>query len=329
MVALLGMTALWAACSSGRSTEGADTAAAADDSGATSISVAFDADSAMSYVRRQVEFGPRVPGSAGHKACGDWLVSELRRHGADTVIEQEAVVTAHNGDRLPIRNIMARYNPSSRRRVLLLAHWDTRPWADEDPDPANRAKPLPGANDGASGVGALLEIARQLKSKSAPVGVDILFVDAEDYGQSGGSGDTAATWCLGTQYWTANMPYSPNELPLYAVCLDMVGGVNAVFHREFFSNMKARSVVDKIWATAARAGYGDRFVNDIGGSIVDDHIFINEAGIPAVDIIECVNRETRSFPPTWHTMADDVDHIDPASLKAAGQTVINTVFNEI
>lgn len=289
----------------------------------------FNRDSAYSYIRRQVAFGPRVTGTEANRLCREYIANELRRHGAENVWIQEGEVTAFNGKTLPIGNIMGSYNPDIKDRILLVAHYDTRPWADCDQNEENRLKPIIGANDGGSGVGVLLEIARQLKSHPAPVGVDFLFVDAEDYGQASGFSNHDDSWALGTQYWAKNMPYAADSLPRYAIVLDMVGGVDAKFHREYFSDRHARKVVDKVWSIAERSGYQDRFINKNGGSVVDDHLFINDAGIPAIDIIESKNDNTGTFPPTWHTTNDTMEYIDPASLDAAGQTVLNLLQNEI
>ena len=288
----------------------------------------FDADSAYAYVDRQVAFGPRVPGTEASAACATWLQDELVRHGADTVKTQTGVVTAYNGDRLPITNIMASFKPEARERILLLAHYDTRPWADSDDREENRLLPIPGANDGASGVGVLLEVARHLGQQEPKVGVDILFVDAEDYGQSSGFSIHDESWALGTQYWVAHLPYAQDSLPRYAVLLDMVGGIDAKFHREYFSNQSAPGIVDKVWSAAVCAGYGDRFVNVDGGAVIDDHFYVNQAGIPAIDIIESKNEVTKSFNPTWHTAQDNMDNIDRRTLKAVGQTVLNVVYSE-
>lgn len=288
----------------------------------------FNRDSAFSYVRRQVSYGPRVSGTKGNERCRAYLVSELERHGAQDVKVQHGEVTAFNGDRLPIGNIMASYNPESKDRIMLLAHYDTRPWSDSDANEENRLKPVLGANDGASGVAVILEIARQLDKVKAPIGVDILLVDAEDYGQASGFSTHDESWCLGTQYWVKNMPYAQDSLPRYAVLFDMVGGLGAKFHREYFSEQKARNIVDKVWSVAARSGYESRFVNKNGGSVIDDHVFLNEAGIPAIDIIESKNDATGSFAPTWHTANDNLNNIDPASLEAAGQTILNLIYNE-
>ena len=288
--------------------------------------IEFNADSAYRNVKSQVDCGTRVPGSEGHAKCEKYLIGELKRYGADSILEQKTTVTAFNGDKLPINNIMGRFNLSAERRVLLLAHWDTRPWAEEDSDESLRKKPIPGANDGGSGVGVLLEVARCVQLEKPSIGVDILFVDAEDYGQTESSDED--TWCLGTQYWVMNHPYKVGEMPMYGILLDIVGGVDALFHREVASNQVAKSIVDKVWAMAALSGYESVFINEEGGAVMDDHIYVNQAGIPCIDIIESKNAKTQSFPPTWHTHADNMSNISRTSLKAVGQTVLNVIYNE-
>lgn len=284
----------------------------------------FAADSAMAFLHAQVDFGPRVPGSKAHEDCGEYLATTLSRLGADTVVEQRVDVTAWNGDRLPLRNILARFNPDSRKsRLLLVAHWDSRPWADAE----GVMTPIDGANDGASGVAVLLEIARLVGMSDTDRPVDILLVDGEDYGAPDGEDGSETTWCLGTQQWVKTMPYDFATLPRYAVLLDMVGGKNAKFHREIISDYMAADYVDMIWRRAARLGLGDRFVNSRGGAVVDDHLFLNRAGIPAVDIIESMHSATGSFNPTWHTHDDNIDNIDPATLGAVGRLVEDLVFN--
>lgn len=282
----------------------------------------FSGDSAFAYVARQVEFGPRTGGSAAHEACARWLVSELKRHGADTVVIQQAELP----DFGQITNIMGRFNPGADARIMLLAHWDSRPWADEDPDPDNHAKPIDGANDGASGVGILLEIAR-LAGKQAPeIGLDILFVDAEDSGSSGNDD----SWALGTQYWALNMPYyEPGEtMPRYAVLLDMVGGRNAVFPREMISEINCKALNDKVWALAAQAGLSARFADRVGGAVNDDHVPLLKAGIPCIDIIETDHPQTGSFNPTWHTLDDNIENIDRATLSDVGRVITTLIYRE-
>lgn len=295
--------------------------------------LSFDADSAYRLIERQLDFGYRVPGTLSHARCGEWLAEELALRGADTVIVQKGDVTAWNGDRLPISNIMGRWNIDVADRILLAAHWDSRPWADRETDAAKREQPIPGANDGASGVAVLLELARGLKASGIDKGIDILLVDAEDYGKpehvSALDEDSEDTWCLGTQYWLKNMPEYKNRTgkPVYAILLDMVGGYNARFHREYFSNRIASKIVDKVWSAAAQAGYGDRFVNADGVPVTDDHVYLLKAGIPAIDIIECANQETGGFNPAWHTHADGLGAIDRSTLKAVGETVAYVIVN--
>lgn len=292
-----------------------------------SDTIRFNADSAYAYVARQVAFGPRVPGTEAHRRCAEWIVHRLAA-SADTIITQNALLTAFNGDELPATNIMAMYNPEATTRVLLAAHYDTRPWADNSDNKEKRLEPVLGANDGASGVGVLLEYARLLKNWRPEIGVDLLFVDAEDYGTSEGWGNNNETWCLGTQYWIEHMPYTNANRPRYGVVFDMVGGTGARFHREYFSNTNAHSIVDKVWGQAARSGLSHIFYNEIGGSLVDDHIFINRAGIPCIDIVECNNPHTGSFPPTWHTEHDDMAAISASTLRAVGQTVLDVISAE-
>ena len=231
---------------------------------------AFDADSAYAYVANQVAFGPRVPNTEAHKACANYLANELKRHGAKTFV-QEAALTAYDGTRLQCYNIIGSFLPDHERRVLLFAHWDSRPYSDHDPDPANHRKPLDGADDGASGVGALLEIARQIGQKSPGYGVDIIFFDAEDYGTPEFVTDFKPnTWCLGTQFWTRNT-HVPNYQAEYGILLDMVGGRGATFFKEYQSVRAAAPIVEMVWSAARDLGYGRYFINADGGAITDDH----------------------------------------------------------
>lgn len=315
------------ACSSG-SQSGKSTAQSADTVAEAPIAShpEFAGDSAFGFVASQVAFGPRVPGSEGHAKCSKWIVETLQGFGADTVEVQRAEVTAFDGTRLPIANILGRFNTSAPRRVLLAAHYDTRPWADQDEDASRRTSPIDGANDGASGVAVLLEIARAINQQRPDIGVDMLFTDAEDYGDSNSTSEDS--WCLGTQYWVDHFPYTPANRPEYGILLDMVGGRNARFHREYSSDRLAPAIVDKVWGTAAAGPYADRFPNQRGGAIVDDHVYINSAGIPCIDIIESANAQSGGFPPTWHTHNDNIDNIDPATLKAVGSVVLDVIYSE-
>ncbi len=322
LLALAVLIAIATACSAGSSTTQETTTTPQSNQ---LPQVQFMADSAYKYIQAQLDFGPRVPGTKAHNRCADYLVEALRSYGADTVLQQKTTVVAFNGDKLPINNIMARYNVSAPKRLLLVAHWDTRPWADAETDASKHSMPIPGANDGGSGVAVLLEIARNLGLNAPSVGVDMLFTDAEDYGNTGGDDNS---WCLGTQYWVENMPYTPATMPVLGILLDIVGGIDAKFYREYFSEYYAPQVNDIIWGEAASAGFGDKFPNERRGAVTDDHVYINQAGIPCIDIIECANPATGSFPPTWHTLDDDINSIDRNSLKAVGQVVMNTIYKQ-
>lgn len=289
----------------------------------------FNADSAYNFIERQVAFGPRVPNTPVHDSCAEYLISEFERLGADTVIVQRGTVKAHTGEDLNIVNILGRINPRALRRVLLVAHWDTRPWADNDPNYEMRDKPIPGANDGGSGVGVVLEIMRNLAKTHPNVGVDFLLTDAEDYGSQKGFAGGQNTWCLGTQYFIENgMPYSPDNMPVYGILLDMVGGKDARFHFEHFSRYNAPKPCLRIWSEAQSLGYDNVFINKIGGTITDDHIFLTNAGIPTCDIIETVNVQTGGFPPTWHTHNDNMSNISTETLRAVGETILNVIYKE-
>lgn len=288
----------------------------------------FNGDSAYRHIAAQVEMGPRVPGSDAHSECRQYIENMLRHYGADTVISQTFTTKAFTGDMLTLTNITGKINNKADRRILLAAHWDTRPWAEHDSNSDARQRPIPGANDGGSGVGVLLELARVLKSAPADIGIDLVFFDGEDYGNSSTWGNSDETWCLGSQYWADNNSYTEATRPAYGIVLDMVGGKNAKFHREVSSNVNAPEIVDKVWDIARRSGKGGTFVNSLGGNIIDDHLQLNRAGIPSIVIIESNNPRTRSFNPTWHTQSDDLSNIDRKSLKNVGQTILNLIYEE-
>lgn len=286
----------------------------------------FSADSAYKAVAAQVAMGPRCPGSPEAAECAAWIESELRRHGADTVIVQRATLPdpMNPSRQVPIANILGRFNPGAERRLMLVAHYDTRPVADEETDPVKAATPIPGANDGGSGVGVMLELARLMAAARPDAGVDLLFVDLED---SGTSGDDAS-WCLGSQYFAANLPYKDaSDRPQAAVVLDMVGAPGARFHREAFSQHYHPGLVARMWEAARAAGYAARFPQEDGAPILDDHLPLIRAGIPAIDIIENRSDATGGFPAAWHTLADDMTNIDPSTLGAVGQTITQFVYN--
>lgn len=290
---------------------------------------AFREDSAYAYIVKQLEFGQRVPGTPEHKACAGWLEKKLTGFGADVIVQQ-AEVENWEGTRMPIHNIIARYQPEKANRLLLMAHWDTRAWADYDPDPEKRDLPIPGANDGASGVAVLLEIARQLQNHHTPLGIDIILFDAEDQGtpEHRDLDWTADSWCLGSQYWSRN-PHQKDYYARYGILLDMVGAPQAIFTHEEVSVYYGQAVLDLVWKTARNLGYGAWFSYEKTPQIVDDHRYVNEIlGIPSIVIIQYDHDTESNFGPYWHTHADDIDAIDPATLKAVGETLLHVIFNE-
>lgn len=290
---------------------------------------AFSADSAHAYVARQVAFGPRVPNTAGHEACGDWLVERLEGFGAEVRV-QEARVTAFDGTKLDIRNIFGAFNPDERRRVLLYAHWDTRPFADKDS--VRKEAPIDGANDGASGVGVLLELARLIGDSLPDIGVDIAFFDAEDYGQPDWlpRNDADYTdWCLGSQYW-ARKPHVPGYRAKYGILLDMVGAQGAVFHREGTSMALSPGVVDKVWTTAKLLGHADLFRNRTTPQTVDDNLFVTQlAGIPSANIVHYhLEPRIMGYFAHHHTHGDNMDAIDREVLGKVGEVITQVVYAE-
>lgn len=290
----------------------------------------FSADSAYRYVSEQVAFGPRVPGTDSHKRCAQYLQSELARHGAQVVVQQGEALSFDDKP-LPIINVIGRFQPQKANRVLLCAHWDSRPFADHDADPALRNTPIDGANDGASGVGVLLEIARQLGQKNSNVGVDIIFFDTEDYGTPDHikvKNYKSDTWCLGSQYW-AKSDMGRDSEARFGILLDMVGAPNAQFCHEMFSQQYAQGVVNKVWSKAAQLGHGSYFVNDAGGYITDDHYYVNQlTRVPCIDIIQYDPSTSTSFGSYWHTHNDTMDNIDKQTLFAVGETVEHVIFSE-
>lgn len=299
----------------------------------------FDEEQAYNFIEKQVAFGPRVPNSKAHKDCGNWLVETLKEFGAE-VITQENVLQAYDGTPLQMKNIIASYKPESNDRILLCAHWDTRPFADKDPSETLWKKPIDGANDGGSGVGVLLEIARQLQKTPANIGVDIIFFDVEDYGtpefergKEFVNPGYQSSWCLGSQYFARNL-HVRNYNPRFGILLDMVGSSNAVFNRDDYSMSVAGDVVNLVWSTAAKLGYGSYFQNtDING-VIDDHVMLGHAGIRCIDIIDTRPQTAAmglggyQFGSYHHTHKDNLDIIGRNTLKAVGQTMMEVVYRQ-
>jgi hypothetical protein len=294
----------------------------------------FDADSAYRYVKMQTLFGPRVPNTEAHAACKKYIVSILQKTGAK-VIEQSADLKAFDGTILKSTNIIASFQPKKANRVLLCAHWDSRPWADNDSNEKNWHTPILGANDGASGVGVLMEIARQIglettKNNKSNMGIDIILFDSEDYGEpkffKGVENDDS--WCLGTQYWAKN-PHTPGYKAEYGILLDMVGGKAPNFSCEYFSYKYAKQIQEAVWEKAEVLGYSNYFVQTKGGAITDDHLYVNrDANIPCIDIIDCDPNSKSGFVPYWHTLDDTMKNIDKTTLKAVGETLLNMIYSE-
>lgn len=288
---------------------------------------AFNSDSAYIYVKTQVDFGPRVPNTKEHKACAQYLAKKLNDFGA-TVYNQTMKLTSFDGKSLDAVNIIGEYNPQAEKRIVLFAHWDSRPFSDQDADATNFNKPVSGANDGASGVGVLLEVARQLGQNQPGVGVDIIFFDAEDYGApSDATNSSEDTWCLGSQYWSRT-PHKQGYRASFGILLDMVGAPGARFYKEQYSLYYAGNVVEKVWNTAIGLGFGQYFIDEKGGGITDDHLYVNKiAGIPSIDIIHYDPNSEHGFGAYWHTINDTMDNIDKNTLYAVGTTLINVLYN--
>lgn len=283
--------------------------------------IEFDSDSAYRYVQEQVDFGPRVPGTEEHAACAVYLQDKLSEY-CDTAFTQRGSATSHLGKYVDIKNVIGSFNLEKTKRILLCAHWDTRPQADEDAE--NPTTPADGANDGASGVGVLIEIARQLQLQRPDAGVDIVFFDAEDMGDRRGE---ATSWCLGSQYWSKT-PHVKNYVARFGILLDMVGPKNATFAVEGNSWQYAQPYVKKVWQTASKLGHGKYFVNQQGGNLVDDHVFINTIrGIPTLDIIHYDVTNNTGFGEFWHKHSDNMESIDKNTLKAVGETVFKVVVD--
>jgi Zn-dependent M28 family amino/carboxypeptidase len=280
---------------------------------------AFSGDSAYQLVARQVAFGPRVPNTDAHRACAKWLEAKLNAYGAKVIV-QNAEVQAFDGTSLYIHNLIASFEPEKARRVMLSAHWDTRPFADQDS--VDQDEPIPGANDGGSGVAVLLEMARAMQSQRPEVGIDLFLWDAEDYGKS----EVPGSYCLGTQHWVRN-PHQADYLPMYGINLDMVGAKDAYFAREGVSLKFAPKVVENVWQAARRLGHDRYFKTHRSAGITDDHVYVNEiARIPMIDIIDQPQGE--GFFEHWHTHRDDMDAISVQTLQAVGETLLEVVYRE-
>jgi glutaminyl-peptide cyclotransferase len=280
----------------------------------------FNADSAMSYIRQQLAFGPRVPGTEPARRTGDWIVAHLRAT-ADSVVEQRWTHTLETGKPLPMRNILARFKPGLGERVLYITHWDTRPLADQETDPAKAKLPIPGANDGASGVALLLAVSDALKKVAPNVGVDLLFVDGEDWGEFGPDVDVL----IGSTYFASHLP-SPGYQPLFGVLWDMIGDADLNIYQEVNSAQAAPEVVQKVWGLAKDMGYEKYFIPEAKEPITDDHVPLIKAGLRVIDVIDidygprnASGRVTTSY---HHTLEDTIDKVSAKSMKIVGDVAV-------
>ncbi len=288
------------------------------------VSPDFDADSVFSYTKAQVDFGPRIPSTTAHAKCAQYLEEKFKSFGGQVFVQQAAAQT-YDGKKHQLKNIIVALYPEKTQRILISAHWDARPFSDQDPDAKMKNQPFDAANDGASGVAVMLEMARQLQKQQPNVGVDFILWDIEDYGKANDESPNETTWCIGSQYWAKNQPVKGYK-PLYAINLDMVGGGNAQFAQDEISRKYAPNIVSKVWSIGNEIGYGAYFVNVPSGSLIDDHFWVNQAGIPCIDVIHYT--DNAGFYMNWHTQLDNLNNIDRNTLKAVGQTMLETIYRE-
>ncbi len=287
----------------------------------------FERDSAFDFVAKQVAFGPRVPNTEAQKRCKDWLVQKLTGYGLK-VTEQPFTATAYTGKVLNGINIIAQYKPEVAKRIFLASHWDSRPIADSPLETERKNEPILGADDGASGVGVILEIARTLQANPVEMGVDFVLYDAEDYGDDNEENPSTNSWCLGAQHWARNLVPSGYS-PKYGILLDMVGAKGAKFTKEGVSMNFAPAVMNKVWKIAKDLGYPNYFTEDKSGAVTDDHYFVNTiANIPMIDIIGKSATGDSGFGAHWHTHKDNMDIIDVRTLRAVGQTLLEVIYQE-
>ncbi|MEZ5025499.1 MAG: M28 family peptidase [Chitinophagales bacterium] len=297
-----------------------------EDNVSTLVRPAFSSDSAYTFIEQQLAFGPRVPGTTAQQKCADYFERKLKNYGAN-VITQKTNVYIYNGKSVPCINVIASYNPEVKRRLMLCAHWDSRPFADQADSAV--ATPIMAADDGASGAAVLLETARQLQQKNPIIGIDLIFLDVEDYGQPEYELDQKQGdyYCLGTQYWCKN-PHVPNYTAENGILLDMVGAKDATFTFEGVSMMYAPMFMKQVWLNAEQLGYGNFFVRENTAQIIDDHYYINSiAKIPTIDIINRTHRTASGFAKHWHTHDDNINIISKQTLQAVGETMLATIYN--
>ena len=288
------------------------------------LAPAFNADSAYTFIEKQLSFGFRVTGTKSHKACADWLVKKFKSYGAEVIVQSATISTYDRKTQLPIQNIIASFNPQASKRIIFSAHWDSRPWADEDS--VRKTEPIAAANDAGSGVAVLLEMARLFQQKNPTVGVDLMLWDAEDWGKSD---QTAESYCLGSQYWGLH-PHKANYQAYYGVNLDMVGGAGAQFLQDEGSLQYAGATMQKLWAIGNELGYSNYFSYEKCPGLVDDHLFMNTLGkVPSIDVIDRrKGPDGYGFFEHWHTHQDNIQAISKETLKAVGQSVLEMAYRE-
>jgi Peptidase family M28 len=280
----------------------------------------YDGQAAFAYLQQQVAFGPRIPRSPGHRSEAAWLDSLLRQR-ADTLVVQAWNHVTARGDTLPLTNFLARFNPAAPQRILFLAHWDTRPISDNPSFKGDRNQPVPGANDGASGVAMLLGLADVYHRNPPRVGVDLLFVDGEDYGDF--KDQSQADVLIGSRYYAAHLPSGPT--PLYAVLFDMIGDRDLRILQEGNSLLGAPEVVDLVWSAAREAGHGNVFIATPGVTLTDDHVELQKVGIRAIDVVDFDYGPDNSY---WHTPNDTLDKVSAASLQIVGDVAVTLVHRQ-
>jgi len=292
----------------------------------------FNTDSAYHFVERQVNFGPRVPGTEAHNEAANYFIKKFESYGAKVQV-QSFDATMFDNRKVTLKNIIVSFNPEKKKRVLLAAHWDSRPYADKDS--VRQFEPIAGANDGASGVGVLLEIARAIGNNTPPdVGVDLILFDGEDWGNDTAYQDEVPVrdgwdtwWCLGSQYWSKNK-HEKGYSAYYGILLDMVGAKNSKFAMEGTSLTFAPGIVDKVWNRAQKLGYGNYFIKQKKPGITDDHYFVNQyAKIPMIDIVH-YDPQVGYFGDYHHTHRDNMEIISKETLGAVGATVLNVLYYE-
>lgn len=295
--------------------------------GAARPKTAFDAAAAMEYTRAQLAFGPRVPGTAGWTRTGDWIVTMMKAR-ADTVVEQRWMHRTLRGDSIPLRNVLARWNPRATQRILYLTHWDSRPTADDDPVLGNRHTPIIGANDGAAGVGMFVALGDALKKLPPTVGVDLLFVDGEDYGES--FNPPYADVLLGSQYFASHLP-SPDYRPIFGILWDMIGDKDLNIFQEPKSLAAAPEVVSRVWQRAADFGYERYFLPRSGEEMIDDHVPLIEKGLRVIDVIDFEygppGPSGGASPNYHHTMQDTIDKLSVKSLQVVGDVALSLLMD--